>query len=81
MYFYSVFLRIKGLYMIRALLVHLQEALGIMRVCYVSWLHQDISATLILVQPTEKQARSIPRAVCLSPPEDEQVMLEIYIGP
>jgi hypothetical protein len=38
-------LRIKGLYMIRALLAQLQEALhkrhGILRACYVSWLHQD----------------------------------------
>jgi hypothetical protein len=43
-------LRIKGLYMFRALLAHPQEALhkrrfGILYACYVSWLHQDWSGT------------------------------------
>jgi hypothetical protein len=31
--------------MFRALLAHPQEALGILRACYVSWLHQDWSGT------------------------------------
>jgi hypothetical protein len=26
-------------------------------------------------------ARNIPSVVCVAPPEDEQVMLEIYRGP
>jgi hypothetical protein len=41
-------LRIKGLYMFLALLAHPQEAsLGVLvlRVCYVSWLHQGWSGT------------------------------------
>jgi hypothetical protein len=55
-------------------------ALGILRACYVSWLHQDWSSTPILVQPTVI-TRNIPSAVCEAPPEDEQVMLETYRGP
>jgi hypothetical protein len=43
MHFSINLLRIKGLYMLRALLSHpqevLQTALGILRACYVSWLH------------------------------------------
>jgi hypothetical protein len=38
-------LRIKGLYIFRALVAHPQEALGILRACYVSWLHQHWCAT------------------------------------
>jgi hypothetical protein len=44
-------LRIKGLYMFRALLSHPQEAPHkrhlVLRMCYVSWLHQDWSETQI----------------------------------
>jgi hypothetical protein len=38
-------LRIKGLYMFRALLVHPQKAVGVVRAYYVSWLHLDWSGT------------------------------------
>jgi hypothetical protein len=38
MHFLFNLLRIKGLYMFRALLAHPHEALGILRECYVSWL-------------------------------------------
>jgi hypothetical protein len=41
-------------------------ALGILRACYVTWLHQD--------------SRNIPSAVCVEPPEDEQVIIETCIG-
>jgi hypothetical protein len=49
-------------------------ALGILSVCYVSWLHKST-----LVQPTDKHARGIPSAACLAHPE-EQVMLETSRG-
>jgi hypothetical protein len=44
--------------MFRALLAHPQEALtqtalGILRACYVSWMRQDCSGTLVVVQPTD----------------------------
>jgi hypothetical protein len=44
--------------MFRALLAHPQEslhkaALGILRACYVSWLHQVWGGTPTLVQPTD----------------------------
>jgi hypothetical protein len=44
MHFLFSLLRVKGLYMFRALLFHpqqsLQTAIGILRTRYVSWLHQ-----------------------------------------
>jgi hypothetical protein len=51
-------LRIKGLYMFRALLAHPQEvqaALGtsILHACYVCGLHQNWSSTSMLQQPTD----------------------------
>jgi hypothetical protein len=54
--------------MCRALFAHPQEVL-----------HKRIS-TPILVQPTDI-TRSIPSAVRVAPPEDEQVMLETRRGP
>jgi hypothetical protein len=50
MHFLFNLLRIKGLYMFRALLAHPQEAyaqtaLGVLRACYVCWLHKDWSGT------------------------------------
>jgi hypothetical protein len=81
MHFSFNLLRIKGLYMFRALLVHPQEALhkqhlvycvhiGLMSVSLQSWYSQ---LTLY--------ARTIPSAVCTAPTEDEQVMLETSRGP
>jgi hypothetical protein len=52
-----------------------QVALGMLSVCYVSWLHK-----LTLVQPTDEHARGIPSASCLAHPEEEQVMLETSRG-
>jgi hypothetical protein len=51
MHFLFSLLRIMGLYIFQALLAHLQEALsqtalGILRACYVSWLHQEWSGTV-----------------------------------
>jgi hypothetical protein len=56
MHFLFNLLRIKGLYMFRALLAHPQEALHKRHLVYcvrvkVSWLHQD--STPVLVQPTD----------------------------
>jgi hypothetical protein len=59
--------------MFRALPAHPQEPLhkrrfGILRACYVSWLHQDRSETAILVQPTNKtrtQHTNTPFVQCL----------------
>jgi hypothetical protein len=49
-----------------------QTALGILRACNVSWLHQSWRSQL--------KTRNIPIAVCAAPPEDEQVMLETCRG-
>jgi hypothetical protein len=72
MYFLFNLLRIKGLYMFRALLAHPQEALHKRLLVYfaynVSWLWHGCKLT--------SYARSIPNAVCVAPPEYEQVMLE-----
>jgi hypothetical protein len=73
MHFSFSLLRIKGLYVFRALLSHPQEAL-----------HKRHSVYCVKLQPCHSQltlyARSIPNAVCVSPPEDEQVMLETCRG-
>jgi hypothetical protein len=54
--FFCSLLRIRGLYMFRALPTHPQEALHKRHLVYcvrvVSWLHQVWSSTSILVQPT-----------------------------
>jgi hypothetical protein len=65
MHFLFNLLRIKSRYMFRALLAHPQEALVILRACYVSWLHQATNT----------------HAACVVPPEDEQVTLETCRGP
>jgi hypothetical protein len=65
--------------MFRALLAHPQKArhiqhlvycVGIMSVKLQSW-HSQLTL----------YARNIPSAVCVGPPEDEQVMLETCRGP
>jgi hypothetical protein len=82
-------LRIKGIYMFRALHAHPQEALykrhlvycvGVMSVgC--TRIGVELRSTPILVQPIDITPSNIPSAVCVGPPEDEQVMLEICRGP
>jgi hypothetical protein len=37
--------------------------------------------TATVPQPTDLYTHNIPNAVCLAPPEDEQVMFEICRGP
>jgi hypothetical protein len=50
MHFIFSILRIKYLFIFRALLAHPQEVFGILRVCYVSWLHHDLSGTPLFIQ-------------------------------
>jgi hypothetical protein len=69
-------LRIKGLYMFRALLAHPQEVLHQRHMVYCVRV-MSVGCTRIGV----KQARNILSAVCVGLPEDEQVMLETCRGP
>jgi hypothetical protein len=85
MHFSFNLLRIKGLYMFRALVAHPQEALHKRHLVYwlrinISWLWHSCSETATVPQPT-LYARNIPSAVCAAPTEDEQVMLETCTGP
>jgi hypothetical protein len=57
-------------------------ALGILCACYVSWLLPGLEWNCNPgSSQLTKHARNIPSAVCVAPPEDEQVMLETYRGP
>jgi hypothetical protein len=49
-------------------------AFGILRAYNVSWPLQPCHSQLTLY------ARIVPNAVCVAPPEDEQLMLETYRG-
>jgi hypothetical protein len=69
MHFLFSLLRIKGLYMFRALLAHPQETA---HKRYLVFCMRAMSAA---------HARSIPIATCVPPPENEQVMLETCRGP
>jgi hypothetical protein len=74
MHFSFNLLRIKGLYMFRALLVHPQEILYKRHLVYCVRIMSVGCGTIA-------HARNIPNAVCTAPPEDEQVMLETCRGP
>jgi hypothetical protein len=79
MHFSSGLLRIKGLYMFRALFAHPQEALNkghlvhCVRIMSVGCGTAAVKLTLY--------ARNVPNAVCAAPSEDEQVLLETCRGP
>jgi hypothetical protein len=79
MHFSFNLLRIKGLYMFQALLAHPQEAL------HIGHLVHCVRIMSVSLQPCHSQltlyARNIPNALCVAPPEDEQVMLETCRGP
>jgi hypothetical protein len=64
MHFLFNFLRIKGLYLFRASFAHPQEALY-NGTWYIACVLYQLAA-----------ARTIPSAVCVATPKDEQVMLE-----
>jgi hypothetical protein len=86
MHFSFGLLRIKGLYMFRALLAQPQEVLHKRHLVYCVRVMSVGSGKVAVVklQPCHSQltlhARSIPNAVCEAPPEDEQVMLETCRG-
>jgi hypothetical protein len=86
MHFSFSSLKIKGLYMFRALLAHPQEALHKRHLEYcVRIMSAGCGTIAVSLQPWNSQltlyARSIPSAVGLAPPEDEQVVLETCRGP
>jgi hypothetical protein len=86
MHFSFSLLRIKGLYMFRALLAHPQEAPHKRHLVYCVRVMSVGCATIaVKLQSWHSQltfyARNISSAVCVAPPEDEQVMLETYRGP
>jgi hypothetical protein len=69
--------------MFRSLLAHPQEALHKRHLVYcVRILAVGYGTTAVKLQPCRSQltlyASNIPNAVCVSPPEDEQLMLETY---
>jgi hypothetical protein len=71
--------------MFRALLAHPQESLHKRHLVYcVHIMSVGCGTVVVSLQQCHSQltqhARSIPNAVCVSPPEDEQVMLEICRG-
>jgi hypothetical protein len=80
MHFLFNLFRIKGLYVFRALLDHLQKALHkrhfvyCVRACCVSWNSTQVHST-------NKTQAKYQSSVCVAPPEDEQVMLEKCRGP
>jgi hypothetical protein len=85
MHFSFNLLRIKGLYMFRALLAHPQEELHKLHLVYcVRIMSVGCGMVAVKMQPCQSQltlyTRNIPNAVSLAPPEDEQVMLETCRG-
>jgi hypothetical protein len=70
--------------MFQALLAHPQEALHKRHLVYCVRVMSVGCATIALQTWRSKltlYARNIPSAVCIAPPEDEQVMLETCRGP
>jgi hypothetical protein len=73
--------------MFRALLAHPQEALHKWHLVYCVRIMSVGCGLqfLVAMQTCRSQltlyARNIPNAVCVAPPEDEQVMLETFTGP
>jgi hypothetical protein len=83
---HSILLRIKGLYMFRAITCSssgfaARTALGILPACYVSRLCHHCGELQSWHSQLTLHARNIPSAVCGAPPEDEQVTLETCKGP
>jgi hypothetical protein len=77
-------LRIKSLYMFRALLAHPQEALQKRHLVYCVCMSVGCATIAVKLQSCHSQltlyARNIPSAVFEAPPEDEQLMLETCRG-
>jgi hypothetical protein len=84
MHFSFMLLRIKGLYMFQALLVHPQEVLHKRHFVYCLHIMSVVCAIAVKLQSWHSQqtyTRNIPSTVCVVPPEDEQVMLRTCRGP
>jgi hypothetical protein len=86
MHFSFNLLRIKGLYMFRALLAHPQESLHKTHLLHcVCIMLAGCGTVAVSLQLCHSQltlyARSVPNAVCVTPPKNEQVMLETCRGP
>jgi hypothetical protein len=79
MHFTFNLLRIKGLYMFRALLAHPQETLHKRHLVYCVLWH-GCSFTATVPQLTDIRTQ-YPKCRLCRPPEDEQVMLETCKGP
>jgi hypothetical protein len=78
-------LRVKGLYMFRALLPHRQEVPHKRHLVYsVRVMSVGCGTVAVKLRPCHSQltlhARNIPNAVCVAPPGNEQVMLEVCRG-
>jgi hypothetical protein len=58
-----------------------QTEFGILRAYNVKWLWHGCNETAAVPHPTDIIRTNIPNAVCVSPPEDKQVMLETCRGP
>jgi hypothetical protein len=75
---------IKDLYMFRALLAHLQYVLHKRHLVYCLRMSVGCGTVAVSLQSYHSQltlyARNIPNAVCLAPPEDEQIMLKTCRG-
>jgi hypothetical protein len=76
MHFPFNLLKIKGLYIFRALLAHPQVALHKRHLVYFVRITSVFCGTVGV-----KLQRNIPNAVCITPPEDEQIMLETCRNP
>jgi hypothetical protein len=75
LHFLFILLRIKGLYMFRALICSSQEVLHKRHLVYYMRV-RSVDCTRIGVELVP----ATPSAVCVAPHEDEQVMLETYRG-
>jgi hypothetical protein len=77
-------LRIKGRYMFRALHAHHQQALHKRHLVYCMHMSVGCGTVEVKLQPCQSQltlyARIVPNAVCVAPPEDEQVMFKTCRG-
>jgi hypothetical protein len=74
-------LRIKGLYMFRALLDHPQEALHKRHLVYCTRVMSVGCTRIGVVQPTAITPTQYTNALCAAASEDEQVMFETCRGP
>jgi hypothetical protein len=89
MHFLFNLLRIKEIYMFRALLAHSQESLHKRHLVYFvrvmsvgcNRIEVELVSEISWCSQLTQHACNIPSAVCAKPPEDQQVMLEKFRGP